>query len=445
MKYIYILLGLLMLITACEDLDQFPPNIASSDALTDYEGVLNAAYYYQLGSVTPMAVMGEFRSDNALMDEAPYTEFDEFDNGLTAMEDQFFGPFYTALYKSILSANNVIENSSDATELGEAKFLRALSYFKLVKVFGDVPVNLSAEPSLTDKSILERQPAANVYNNVIIPDLTDAMAVLDAEITDGRASKYAAQAMLGKVYMQMGDFSSAKPHLETVVNGAAAAGISLKASFDEIFGAANEVENSEIIFSTQISSSIIDEYLFGSDFWNWFVGDDPKADYPVDPDLIAAFDVSDANGGGTDLRRAVTLHPDGNTAIKFPKEGGLGAEHDWIELRFADVLLLYAEAMNETGSSAEDVLDILDPIRTRAGLAVLDHAVLNTQELVRQAIADERRLEMAFEGQRWFDLVRTGTAQSELGEAFDSKYYLFPVPVSEILATDGVITQNDGY
>jgi len=434
-----------MLITACEDLDQFPPNIASSDALTDYEGVLNAAYYYQLGSVTPMAVMGEFRSDNALMDEAPYTEFDEFDNGLTAMEDQFFGPFYTALYKSILSANNVIENSSDATELGEAKFLRALSYFKLVKVFGDVPVNLSAEPSLTDKSILERQPAANVYNNVIIPDLTDAMAVLDAEITDGRASKYAAQAMLGKVYMQMGDFSSAKPHLETVVNGAAAAGISLKASFDEIFGAANEVENSEIIFSTQISSSIIDEYLFGSDFWNWFVGDDPKADYPVDPDLIAAFDVSDANGGGTDLRRAVTLHPDGNTAIKFPKEGGLGAEHDWIELRFADVLLLYAEAMNETGSSAEDVLDILDPIRTRAGLAVLDHAVLNTQELVRQAIADERRLEMAFEGQRWFDLVRTGTAQSELGEAFDSKYYLFPVPVSEILATDGVITQNDGY
>uniref|UniRef100_UPI003563B60C RagB/SusD family nutrient uptake outer membrane protein n=1 Tax=Draconibacterium sp. TaxID=1965318 RepID=UPI003563B60C len=402
-------------------------------------------YYYQLGSVTPMAVMGEFRSDNALMDEAPYTEFDEFDNGLTAMEDQFMGPFYTALYKSILSANNVIENSTNAKEVGEAKFLRALSYFKLVKVFGDVPVNLSATPSLTDVSVLSRQPAANVYNNVIIPDFTDAIAVLDAEIDNGRASKYAAQGMLGKVYMQMGDFSNAATQLAAVVNGAAAAGIELKDNFDEIFGAENEVENSEIIFSTQISSSIIDEYSPASDFWNWYVGDDPKADFPVDQDLVAAFDASDANGGGTDLRRAVTLREDGLTAVKFPKEGGMGAEHDWIELRLADVILLYAEALNENGSSAETVLDLLDPIRTRAGLSVLDHNVINTKELVRQAIADERRLELAFEGQRWFDLVRSGTAQSELGETFDSKYYLFPIPISEILATDGVITQNDGY
>ena len=72
------------------------------------------------------------------------------------MEDQFFGPFYTALYKSILSANNVIENSKDPTEVGEAKFLRGLSYFKLVRVFGDVTVNLSATPSTTDESILAR-------------------------------------------------------------------------------------------------------------------------------------------------------------------------------------------------------------------------------------------------------------------------------------------------
>ncbi len=445
MKKTHVLLGLLMLLAACEDLDQFPPNIASSDSLTEFEGALNAAYYYQLEAVTPMAIMGEFRSDNAFMDEAPYSEFDEYDNGLTAMEDQFIGPFYTALYKSILSANNVIENSSDATEVGEAKFLRALSYFKLVKVFGDVTVNLSAKPSLTDASILVRQPAAEVYNNVIIPDLNDAIAVLDTEITDGRASKYAARGMLGKVYMHMGNFSSAESELAAVINGAATAGISLKTNFDEIFGAANEIGNSEILFSTQISSSIIDEYSFAARFWNWFVGDDSKSDYPVDPDLVAAFDASDANGGGTDLRRATTLSADGRTAIKFPKEGDLGAEHDWIELRLADVILLYAEARNENGASAEDVLDLLDPIRTRAGLNVLDHNVLKTRALVRQAIADERRLELAFEGQRWFDLVRTGTAQAEIGEEFDSKYYLFPVPVSEILATNGVITQNDGY
>ncbi|WP_299108953.1 RagB/SusD family nutrient uptake outer membrane protein [uncultured Winogradskyella sp.] len=445
MKKIYILLGSLFLITSCStDLDQSPSNIASADSLTDFEGVLNAAYYYQLGTVTPLAVMGEFRSDNALMEEAPYTEFDEYDNGLTAMEDQFFGPFYTAAYKSILSANNVIENSSDDTEIGEAKFLRALTYFKLVKVFGDVTVNLLASPSLTDTSVLVRRSASDVYNDVIIPDLTDAMAVLSTTINDGRASKYAAQALLGKVYVTMGNFASAEPHLAAVVNGAAGAGIMLNANYNEIFGAANEIENSEIIFSTQITGSIVDEYTFGSDFWNWFVGDDPKANYPVSTSLVAAFDASDASGGGTDLRRAVTLADDGLTAIKFPKEGGQGTEHDWIEIRLADVILLYAETLNENGSPASTVLPLLDDIRTRAGLNSLTGTV-TSQADVRQVIADERRLELAFEGHRWFDLVRTGTASAEMGETINSNYYVFPVPISEILATRGVITQNTGY
>ncbi|WP_276391042.1 RagB/SusD family nutrient uptake outer membrane protein [Eudoraea chungangensis] len=446
MKTIYrLVLGSLLLFTACDnDLDQFPPNIASSDSLEDFAGVLNAAYYYQLASVTPMAVMGEFRSDNAFMFEEPYPAFDRFNSDLTDMEDQFFGPFYTASYKSILSANIVIENSSDAEEIGEAKFLRALAYFKLVQVFGDVTVNLSAEPSLTDTSILVRQPATEVYNNVIIPDLNDAIAALGVEIVDGRASKLAAQGLLGKVYASMGNYGSAEQHLAAVVNGAAAAGISLIPNYGEIFGAAYEAGNTEIIFSTQIVGSIVDEYAFASRFWNWFVGDDSKSDFPVDPDLVAAFDASDLNGGGTDLRRAVTLSAEGTTAIKFPKDGGLGAEHDWIEMRLADIILLYAEALNENGAPASTVLPLLDDIRTRAGLNSLT-GTASSQAEVRQAILDERRLELAFEGHRWFDLVRTGAVDAEIGEAVNPNYYVFPVPISEILATDGVITQNAGY
>ena len=445
MKYINILLGSLLIMTACStDLDQSPPNFASADSLTDFGGVLNAAYYYQLGSVTPLAVMAEFRSDNAKMFEAPYTEFDTFTSNLTTMEDQFFGPLYTAMYKSILSANNVIENSSNATEVAEAKFLRALSYFKLVRSFGAVTINVSAAPSLTDTSILQRQSADLVYDSIIIPDLNDAIAGLSSTIVDGRASKYAAQGLLGKVYATRGDYNNAATNLGAVVNGAAGAGISLKSNFSEIFGAANESGNSEIIYATRISGSIVDEYSFGSDFWNWFVGDDSKSDLPVDPDLVAAFDASDANGGGTDLRRAVTLSEDGLKAVKFPKDGGLGSEHDWIELRLADVILLYAEALNETGSSASTVLALLDPIRTRAGLTSLVGTV-SSQADVKQVIADERRLEMAFEGQRWFDLVRTGTVNTEMGQSVDSNYHVFPIPVSEVLATGGVITQNDGY
>lgn len=440
MKKIYILLAALFIATACDsDLDQSPANLASADSLTDFEGVLNAAYYYQLGSVTPLAVMGEFRSDNAVMDEAPYTEFDVFTANLTTMEDQFFGPLYTAMYKSILSANNVIENSVDATEIAEAKFLRALSYYKLVKSFGAVTVNLEASPSLTDTSILARVPAMDVYNNVVIPDLNDAISSLSATISNGRASKYAAQALLGKVYAAMGDYASAASNLGAVVNGAAAAGISLQANFSDVFGFDNE-GNSEIIFATQISSSIVDEYGFGSDFWNWFVGDDSKSDFPVDSDLVAAFDASDATGA-TDLRRAVTLSAAGTTAIKFPKDGGNGGEHDWIEIRLADVILLYAEALNETGNTSGAITQ-LNKIRNRAGLA---NTTATSQAAVKTAILNERRLELAFEGHRWDDLVRTNSVNAEMGTTVNSNYYLFPIPISEILATGGVITQNAGY
>ena len=435
MKKIYIfLLGSLLLTTACStDLDQAPPNLASSDSLTDFEGVLNAAYFYQLGAVTPMAVMGEFRADNAFMFEAPYTEFDLFTQNLTTMEDQFFGPLYTALYKSILSANNVIENSSNATQVGEARFLRALAYFKLVLAFGDVTVNLDASPSLTDTSILVRQPAADVYNNVIIPDLNEAISALGTVIEDGRASRYAAQGLLGKVYMHMNNTQAAETNLAAVIN---AAGISLESNYADVFGAANE-GNSEIIYSTQIQSSIVDEYSFASRFWNWFVGDDSKSDYPVDQDLVAAFNAS----GAADTRRAVTLHADGRTAIKFPKDGGLGSEHDWIELRLGDVILLYAEALNENGNTAA-ALTQLNRIRSRAGLA---DSSATSQADVRQAIQDERRLELAFEGHRWFDLVRTNTVNAEMGETVSSNYHVFPIPTSEVRSTNGVITQNTGY
>ncbi|BFP41689.1 RagB/SusD family nutrient uptake outer membrane protein [Flavobacteriaceae bacterium GF1] len=448
MKTVYtFLLGSLLLITACDnDLDQFPPNIASSDSLEDFTGVLNAAYFYQHGSVTPIAVMGDFRADNALMEEEPFPEFDRFGPDLVVMEDQFFGPFYTALYRSIISANNVIENSSNATHIGEAKFLRALSYFKLVMVFGDVSVILDV-PNIESIPTFDvaRQPADDVYNTIIIPDLQDAIAALSTEIINGRASRYAAQGLLGKVYVHRGDFSSAEPHLAAVVDGAAAAGISLQENFGDIFGVDNDL-NPEIIFSTQISSSVVDEYTF-SEFWSWSGGLDTKSLLPLDPDLIAAFDAVAGDiiqaGDTLDLRRAVTIDENIMASPKFPQTGG--PDHDWIEMRLADVILLYAETLNENGASAEEVLDLLDPLRARAGLTALDHTVLNTQALVRQAIQDERRLELAFEGHRWFDLVRTGTVDAEMGQTINSDYHLFPVPISEVLASDGVITQNPGY
>ena len=444
MKNLYLILVSLLLITACaKDLNQVPPLEAETSSLTSFGGVLNAAYYYQQAAATPMAVMGDFRADNMLMREAPFTAFDKFDADLSGgdLVGQFFRPFYSTLYKAILSANNVIDNSKDAKQVGEAKFLRALSYFKLVLVFGDVTVNLSPSPSVTDKSFLARKSAATVYNDVIIPDFLAAIAALDnTGLTTGRASKIAAQGFLGKVYMQMGKYSDAQTQLAAVINGAAAAKVSLRPNFADIFGEVNEL-NSEILFSTRISTSIATGYGFTL-FSGWFAGADTKSPQPLDPDLTAAFNAMDnaETGGKKDLRRALTIDEPNKKGKKW---GGLG--QDWIELRLADVILLYAEALNETGSPAATVLPLLNPIRTRAGLTPLNPAVINTKALVKQAILNERRLELALEGHRWFDLVRTGTVDVEMGLAVNKNYYVFPIPSSEVLASGGIITQNAGY
>jgi len=419
--------------TACNnDLNQVPPLDAEASSLDDFAGVLNAAYFYHQAAATPMAVMGDFRADNMLMAEEPYPAFDRFNADLAGgdLVGQFFRPFYANLYKSILSANNVITNSENATEVGEAQFLRALSYFKLVKVFGDVTVNLEAAPDVSNKDILVRVPAASVYDDVIIPDFQAAMAALDnSAIVSGRASKIACQGMLGKVYMQRRNFSAAETELAKVMNSADAAGVALLGNFADIFGELNDL-NPEIIFATQLSTSIGSGYNF-TGFPGWFSGGDTKSLTPLDPDLIAAFDASPG-----DLRRDLTIDSE---ALTGPKWGGL--DQDWIELRLGDVVLLYAEALNENGDTSAALTE-LNKIRSRAGLA---DSSASSQADVRSAIADERRLELALEGQRWFDLVRTGTVSEEMGVDVNPNYYVFPIPDSEVLASGAVITQNPGY
>lgn len=442
MKITYIVLVPMLLMMACDnDLDQFPPKQLESSSLTDYAGALNAAYHYQTGTPTPLAIMGDFRADNMLMDEEPYPAFDRFNEDLAGgdLVEQFFRPFYINLYKAILSANNVIDNSEDATEVAEARFVRGLSYFKLVMVFGDVTVNLSPAPDVSDTSILVRQPAASVYSDVIIPDLQAAISGLDnSGLGSGRATQIAARGLLGKIHMYLGDYGNAATELAAVINGAAAAGISLETDFANVVADGN----SEVIYATQVSSTVPDVYTAGTEFPGWFSGGDTKSLTPLDPDLVAAFDaVANDTLIGGDLRRALTIDEATSTGNKYT--GGL--EQDWIELRLSDVILMYAEALNETGSSSTEVLGLLDDIRTRAGLTVLDPAIINTQALVRQAIADERRLELAFEGHRWFDLVRTGTVDAEMGETINPNYHVFPIPNSEVLASGGVITQNPGY
>lgn len=458
MKNILLLLVSLLFITACDsDLDQVPPNLEDASALTDYEPVLLAAYGYHFDAVGPMAVFGDFRADNCFFDETPFTDFDAFNANLTSsMSNDFFKPFYAALYKSILSANGVIENSDDATLVGEAQFVRALSYFKLVQVFGDVSVNLNGAPTVEEIAAFDptRKPKSEVLTSIIIPDLQAAMSALsssNAADAGGRATSNAAQALLGKVYATMGKYGDAATELKAVIDGADAAGIMLQANFGDIFGLGDKL-NSEILFATQMSSNASISDSNSDLFPNWYGGANTKADAnedaPIEADLMAAFAASPG-----DLRQDLTIDTSSTIGLKYALKDGMGdpldpSNYDWIEIRLADVIMLYAEALNETGSSADDVLALLDPIRTRAGLGSLVGTASSPDE-VRQAILDERRLEFALEGQRWFDLVRFDAAQSgildaEMGESISSNYHIFPIPVTEVTSFDEIV-QNPGY
>ena len=239
------------------------------------------------------------------------------------------------------------------------------------------------------------------------------------------------------MYLHLGNFSSAGTEFASVISSASSAGVSLESDFLNVV----DDESSEVLFSTIFSTSIADAYTGGStEFNGWVRGNDTKSLMPLDTRLAQAFDASSASGGGTDLRKALTV--DETSVIGLKYNGGL--EQDYIELRLSDVILMYAEALNETGSPASTVLPLLDDIRTRAGLNSLTGTV-SSQAEVREAIYDERRLELALEGHRWFDLVRTNTVDQEMGESISSDYHVFPIPNSEVLATAGVITQNPGY
>lgn len=443
MKNIYsILLGTLMLIAAsCStDLDQVPPNLGDASSITDYEPVLFAAYSYQNQSVAPMAIFGDFRADNAFFDEE-FEAFDEFTSPsplAATASSAFLDPFYVALYKSILSANDVIQNSTDATLIAEARFLRGLSYFKLVQVFGDVSVNL-INPTVEEIAAADasRQPKNDVYNDVIIPDLQaarDGLAVSTAAAANGRATKYAAQGLLGKVYATMGNYTAAETELAAVISGTDAASVISRMSFADVF---STDLNDEILFATQMSSAVS---YSNEIFTNWYDGSNTKADpqdnAPIDASLIAAFTVGDA-------RTAVTLHSTDPVSVKYSALGS--TEQDWIELRLADVVLLYAEALNENSKTA-DAITQLNIIRTRAGLV---GTTATSQADVRQAILDERRLELACEGHRWFDLVRAeaneaGILDAEMGVTVSSDFYIFPIPNGEVTSFDA-IEQNAGY
>ncbi len=398
------------------------------------------------------------------------------------------GDVWGSAYKIINRANVVLDRVPAITMdpalrtrvLGEAHFLRALAYFDLVRCFGDVPL-IEHEVKSLDGLRVSRTPAAQVQA-LIVSDLQEAISGLPPSYSGsdvGRVTRGAAQALLAKVYLTAKDWTNAAQLAGQVM---ASQRYSLLPNWKDNFKIATKITNSESIFEINYDG-VLDpgagsvHTLFSLP--SGFPGGDAYGLMTVAPSLAALFDSGDTRGlHGTfittpykdALGDSVTwTDPPANLGPAFNKyldetdfenmhtRAWVRQANDWIVLRYADVLLMYAEAVNEGGTATAGTAEAaLSLVRVRAGRVPVSGL---SQGVFRDLVRLERRREFVFEGQRFFDLVRWGVLDSairaktaelhvidplEIPIAHGVKGTLLPIPLSELNINPN-LTQNPGW
>ncbi|WP_184545182.1 RagB/SusD family nutrient uptake outer membrane protein [Mucilaginibacter sp. FT3.2] len=377
------------------------------------------------------------------------------------------------IYYGINRANIAIDNIPNisidtalrARLIRESKFIRGLLYFNLVRLWGDVPLVLHNPESLDlSKLFVKRTAAEDVYTQ-IISDLTDATNLPKSFTgTDlGRATGGAAHTLLAKVYLTRKDYSKALTELNTVINGGY--GYALFTNYKDVFQKATK-NGVEHIFSVQFETNLGElnsAQNLSQSFTSFNTGTFP-IDIPADSSVSKLF-------AKTDTRRAVTFYdsvynaatgkyvvfknaytPYFNKFVDYslsPLTIQSQSAVNYPVLRYADVLLMYAEVVNELSGPTGDAYVAINKVRTRANVANLTTGL--TQQAFRDSVFLERRKELMQEGHRWFDLVRQGgtTLVDALHKipqktGVDTKYNLFPIPQVEVLLNNQ-LTQNPGY
>ena len=355
-------------------------------------------------------------------------------------------------------------NSPDKDRyMGEAKFLRAYFYFNLVRIFGGVPLIDKVLESETEISTAStRATAAEIYA-FIEKDLTEAITTLPPVVTtaeNGRVSQYAAQALLSKVYLYEKKWAMAKAAVDVVINSKQYA---LVPDYAMIWREAGEFSKESIWEVNCIGTTP------NLGIENYFVVQAPRGANGLgwgfntpSQDLVNAYEPGDVRKAGTIMYAGQTLwdgfqvspiatNPRYNykSYVSRTKESFNGDDINTNKnlrvLRYGEILLIKAEVENELGN-VDVAKGVLNQIRNRAQLAP---TAASTQTDMRNAIYKERRIEMAFEHDRMFDLHRTGRAGQvlrALGKKYvDGKNDLFPIPQNEIDLSNGKLIQNPGY
>ena len=392
------------------------------------------------------------------------------------MWNLYYSSLYNVNYTLEKLAASGLASTVTAPIEGQLKFLRAYFYFHLVQYFGDVVLVTSTLQNPNQAFDLVRSPQADVWAQ-IEKDLTEATALLPTSYAAsqlGRATKGASLSLLGKAYLTQKKYAQAVTILKQVT------GYSLNAVYADNFVPAKK-NGPESIFEVQ--------YQGGNDLGEWssfaytfaprlsagavtgFANTTPGGRNIPTNDLIAAYEPGDVRKDAS-LKTSYTLN---GTVVPIPYTIKFTHTHtitgrtddNWPVLRYADVLLMLAEAINEQSGPTSEAMGYLNQIRTRAGLkelAGLDKVAFKT------AVLKERRVELAFENHRWFDLKRTmtpaelaafmnayGTKEKAKptvdrgGIAFNAQDYVFsdyeyflPIPAPQILINTK-LTQNPGY
>ncbi|KAA0992073.1 RagB/SusD family nutrient uptake outer membrane protein [Dyadobacter aurulentus] len=477
----YIFLAATALLTSCSDsfLELAPISTPTSDnfykTADDFRNALNGGYAgLQAGGLAGNSyIFGEIASDNTVaVASGSVTDQDEFDRFYIRTTNPFISGRWNDAYNVIARYNTILVRIGGVTMdenlknryIAETKFLRAVVYFTLVQTFGDVPLILEPVANPDEGYSFGRAPKAEVYAQ-IEKDLTEAEAVLPttyAAADLGRATKGAAKAYLGKVYLTQRKFAPAAAKLKEVID----LGVyTLLPYYADVFRVANK-NNKESVFDVQYKSGGAGE---GNSWPNSFApqnSGNAVIAFGGDGNNQPTLDIINAYEAG-DLRKDVSVAasytnaagqviPDRFIKKYYDVPVAKGDNGNNIPLiRYADVLLMYAEALNESAYQANgDAFTYLNMVRTRAGLPNKTGANAPTQQALRLAIEQERRVELAFEGHRWFDLVRTNRAipvlnskkeQIRLVNELTEKNLVFPIPQSQIDINRDKIQQNPGY
>lgn len=510
-KYIYYLgiLPFFLVTLSCDSLlDKVPYDAVSDDSFWRTEKDLDAAVASIYRTMVPNDNLLEFGLLDAITDIAAtrtVAGFNPISAGVYNSNHGAVATRWTTAYRGIVRANDVLKNvdgmdveeSLKKERKGEALFLRSWFYFNLVYFFGDVPLILDvptmddADMSRTEKATVVEQMLADLEN------ATELLNIVPSSV--GRATQGAALTLMGKIYMQESRFAEAIPVLERVLG----LGYSLFPNYRELFmvGAEN---NAEVIFDIQYSSNTGKglgnrfNTLFGNQSlkdigWSWLLPTKELVElyetYPEGtPDPNPLYDRKDPRMDMTIFRPGATFMDRNDQVRNYPSQvvnyahaqtglhcrknviegsspdadwsANWDAPNNWILFRYADVLLLYAEALIETGSLDQRVYDAINEVRSRDNVKMPSISPGKSQAELREIVRRERGVELALEGWRFFDLMRWGllkevnngkrvthvtTGNLVVTRIFDDKHLLWPIPLGELDRNPNLKPQNPGW